>query len=53
MRGKVARLIKKIAGDKYNKRKMKKIYNDLNFENRGKFNSSLKLFIKTKNESSV
>lgn len=53
MNQKVSRQLSKVAGNKHNKRTMKRFYKNLTSTQKGKFNSSLKLFIKEKNESTI
>jgi len=50
MRHIVSKLLGQVAGNKRNKRRMKKVYNTLNSIQRGKFNKNLKLFIQERNK---
>lgn len=49
MSGKTSKLLRKFGKNK----RLKQMYKGLDWQHRTKFNESLKLFIKTKNESSI
>lgn len=53
MSQKNVKLFNKVVRGQADKKQIKRFYNNLNVNQKTKFNTSLKLFIKTKNESTV